>query len=107
MKKLALLACLLLVGCANPEKRYRIDNIVRLFYSGNYTAMIEDPATKIITTKFLQASMVIADVPPGMPMWAEPDDTKYQYWIIHIHSANDVNGGNTGGDPPVQFSPVK
>lgn len=113
-----IVACLMLilVGCGGggsvaPAK---INNVSRVFFmgSGSYAVLIENPETKEIKRQYLESGKytikVFADCPNDSKMWVDGtlEDGRPTY-IIHVHSSDDIAGGNTGGKHPSPINVVK
>jgi hypothetical protein len=82
---------------------YRIDNVTKVYnvgvsraYSESYRVLYSvatlDPVTKEIGYRQLRYDCVVtivADVPPGAPMWVDVDPRANKAWC-HVRGADDV-----------------
>lgn len=107
---MVLALALAMAGCQREERRYRIDNVVRVFYAGSqsYRVVVEDPITrevKIIKcdTYVGDTMSLVADVPPDQPMWVDVKEGSYKRTVIHIHSGKDLEGGTIQGKNPTHL----
>lgn len=108
---LVLVILVLCAGCYVEVERekYQIKNVTQVMFvhEAHYYVFATDPITKEIEVHNLYIGSkipVIADVPENEPMWVDVEKgkggTKY---VIHVHSAKELVGGNQGGKHPQQL----
>jgi len=111
MKALLLLALIGLVGCGGQttiREERRVCVKVFMHQPNEYSCMYFDPSTSELKTVSFrnwykdETLKIVADVPPDNPMYYEAtykttdriiDTHKEVYAAIHIHGAEDIQGG--------------
>ncbi|MFH1430352.1 MAG: hypothetical protein ABIG71_02390 [Candidatus Uhrbacteria bacterium] len=97
-----LVVALVLVCCATRAE-IRIDNVERvLMHEPNRYSLFtrsSDDSDRLTHHNIFTEPTIVTDAPGGEPMWATwtqysdgCDGTIYRNFVIHIHSARDING---------------
>lgn len=110
MNKISLMVLvMLLCGCVYEVRQSQIKNVTQIMFvnAKYYHVFCEDPHTKEVTTQVINGEIkIFADVSEFEPMWVDVETGMSNRYIIHIHSTNDIAGGETGGKHSSPIRPL-